>query len=153
LGRGGLRFRTSLDGSQRRWRNLEATQPFRVRDTAGCGDWLSGGLINSICRDGLKGLRHCTFDRLLGGLAFAQGLAAWNCGFIGARGGMYNVPPADFAKLVRRLQTGKAVMCTTESDSDSAAGLVSAICDICQPSKGSEDWNLSQIASSAEALN
>jgi sugar/nucleoside kinase (ribokinase family) len=79
LGRGGLRFRTTLDSSQKRRMNLEAIQPLRVKDTAGCGECLSGGLINSLCRDGLGALKECTFDQVLGALAFEQGLAAWNC--------------------------------------------------------------------------
>lgn len=153
LGRGGLRFRTTLDSSQKRWRNLEAVQPLRVRDTAGCGDWLSGGLINSLCRDGLRGLKECTFDEVLGGLAFGQGLAAWNCGFVGARGGMYSVPEADFARLVRRLQIGKPAMCTTEDDSVSATGYESLICDVCQPSDGGHDQTISRIGSLQQRLN
>jgi sugar/nucleoside kinase (ribokinase family) len=153
LGRGGLRFRTTLDSSQKRWRNLEAAQPLRVKDTAGCGDWLSGGLINSICRGGLKDLEARTFDQLLGGLAFGQGLAAWNCGFVGARGGMYSLSEADFAKLVRRLQTGKPVMCTTESDSASATGYEGLICDVCKPGQESQHQTLPGIGSLAQRLN
>jgi sugar/nucleoside kinase (ribokinase family) len=152
LGRGGLRFRTTLDGSQKRWRNLEAAQPLRVKDTAGCGDWLSGGLINSICRDGLRSLKERKFDELIRGLALGQGLAAWNCGFVGARGGMYSVADVDFAKLMRRLQTGKPVVCTTESDSDSATGYASLICDVCKPSEESHQ-TAPRIGSFAQRLN
>ena len=153
LGRGGLRFRTTLDQSYKRWRSLAAVQPERLRDTAGCGDWLSGGLINSICRGGLRKLKGCTFERLLGGLSFAQGLAAWNCGFIGPRGGMYGQSPDEFSKMVRRLQLGKAAVCATESGSDERPNYVNLICDICAPSDQLKESIASMVSSSPSVLN
>ena len=154
LGRGGLRFRTTLDSSQKRWRNLEAIQPLRVKDTAGCGDWLSGGLINSLCRDGLGALKECTFDQVLGALAFGQGLAAWNCGFVGARGGMYSVPEADFARLVRRLQVGKpCYVARPRTIQYRPLDMRVLICDVCQPSGGGHDQTVSRIGSLQQSLS
>lgn len=153
LGRGGLRFRTTLDGSPKRWRSLDAAQPARVRDTAGCGDWLSGGLINSVCRDGIRALKACSFEELVRGLAFGQGLAAWNCGFVGARGGMYALSDADFAKLARRLQTGKPVVCVAEPDSDFATGYASLVCDVCKPTQQTNPQTPLHIGSFAQRLN
>jgi hypothetical protein len=45
-------------------------------------------------------------------------LVLWKSQIVGPRGGMYSVPADEFSKLVRRLQVGKAVVCTTESGSD-----------------------------------
>lgn len=39
-------------------------------------------------------------------LRFGQALAAWNCGFEGARGGMYNVDKKQFESGVRQIMAG-----------------------------------------------
>jgi fructokinase len=132
LGRGGLRFRTSIDSNTKRWRGLQALPVSHLRDTAGCGDWLSSGLIHNICRGGLKQLTRCSFDRLLGALNFGQGLAAWNCTFIGPRGGMYGLSSEQFSSVVRQLQLGKSIASTTDSSiSDEVLTYASMICDVC----------------------
>jgi fructokinase len=133
LGRGGLRFRTTLDSSKR-WRTMQAFPVQQLRDTAGCGDWLSAGLIHSICRGGLKQLQRCSLDRLVDGLSFGQGLAAWNCGFIGPRGGMCTLSSDQFRDLVRQVQLGKPIAPSIEPwIPDDLLQHASAICDSCKP--------------------
>lgn len=133
VGRGGLRFRTSL-GSSKQWRTMQASPVQQLRDTAGCGDWLSAGLIHSICRGGLKQLQQCSFEDLVAGLNFGQGLAAWNCGFIGPRGGMYTLSSHQFRELMRRVQLGKAIARDTETEiSDELLRYPSGVCDCCKP--------------------
>jgi fructokinase len=135
LGRGGLRFRTSLDSTAKRWKSLQAEPVHRLTDTAGCGDWFSGGLIHTVCRGGLKHLKRCSLDRLLAALNFGQALAAWNCGFQGARGGMYNLSSDQFAKLMRQLQLGKSVRPALDSPiSEEILTYTNVICDVCKPS-------------------
>jgi sugar/nucleoside kinase (ribokinase family) len=134
LGRGGLRFRTAMDSSSRRWRSLEALKVEQLKDTAGCGDWLSSGLIHKLCRGGLIQLKRAPFDRLVSALDFGQRLAAWNCGFVGARGGMNTISPTQFRDLISRIQVGRKVVVTTESAApDELLKYTSVICDDCAP--------------------
>ncbi|HEV2284368.1 MAG TPA: hypothetical protein VGX75_18450, partial [bacterium] len=42
------------------------------------------------------------------GLKYGQALAAWSCGFEGARGGMYAVDRSTFDKQIRRLMSGRS---------------------------------------------
>src|SRR5205807_2116171 len=60
---------------------------------------------------------------------------------------------ADFARLVRRLQVGKPIMCTTEDDSVSVTGYEGLICDVCQPSDGGHDQTVSRIGSLQQRLS
>jgi fructokinase len=88
LGSEGLRFRGTAAG-KKNWHILKASQLNRFRDAAGAGDWCSAGIINRLCCDGAQGIEAWNEDRIIEALRFGQELAAWNCGFSGARGGMY----------------------------------------------------------------
>lgn len=96
LGRGGVRFRT-----ERQWEYLEAEEVNDLRDAAGAGDWLTAGLIHSL------GGRRCRIgddvdaSTVEGALAFGQRLAAWNCSFAGARGGMYSGRLNELTSMVK----------------------------------------------------
>jgi fructokinase len=136
LGRGGLRFRTSLDSScPTRWRSIHALPVARLRDTAGCGDWLTSALVDSLCRSGTRVLQQHRMSRLLEALTFGQGLAAWNCGFVGPRGGMYVLSRSDLWRTIRGIAAGKQVSCSIEP-APPAELLVATtrICDSCKPS-------------------
>jgi len=93
LGQKGLRYRSILpDAKSRGWRELPAAAASRIVDTAGCGDWLTAGLLYKIGCGGLEKLRQIDNITLIQGLKFGQSLSAWNCQFEGARGGMYEAP-------------------------------------------------------------
>jgi sugar/nucleoside kinase (ribokinase family) len=89
LGRGGLRFRSTLAKFRNQWLHLDAEPKMDLVDTAGSGDWLSAGIIYLLGPGGRPSLGKVGRRRLLSALCFGQALAAWNCGFVGARGGMY----------------------------------------------------------------
>jgi sugar/nucleoside kinase (ribokinase family) len=132
LGRGGLRFRTTLDSSSKRWRSLEALKVENLKDTAGCGDWLSSALIHKLSRGGLKQLKRFSFDRLVGAMNLGQRLAAWNCGFVGARGGMYALSASQFRALITQIQVGGHAAVTREpTHSEELLKYTSVICDDC----------------------
>jgi sugar/nucleoside kinase (ribokinase family) len=134
LGRGGLRFRSSRSASGRPWRSMQALPVARLRDTAGCGDWLTSGLIDSLCRKGIRGLDHHGISRLMDALAFGQGLAAWNCGFACPRGGMYAMSRSDLWRTIRGIASGNQVPCSIEPGPPSEILTASArICDSCKP--------------------
>ena len=119
---------------------MQAFPVQQLRDTAGCGDWLSAGLIHSICRGGLRQLQRCSLERLVGGLNFGQGLAAWNCGFTGPRGGMCTLSSHQFSGLIRQLQLGKGVVQDIEvGDSDELIRYGSAFCASCKPAAKADE--------------
>lgn len=91
LGAEGLRVRDRLDGKSPRWRQHKSILAPVLRDTCGAGDWCTAGIIEAALakgRDGLKAMNRPDFDNAI---KYGQKLAAWNCGFEGARGGMYAV--------------------------------------------------------------
>jgi sugar/nucleoside kinase (ribokinase family) len=87
LGRGGLRVRIHRNGRGAKWSHLQAEPVRELRDAAGSGDWLTAGLIHGL-RSRPSGTAFELSD-VQRALAIGQKLAAWNCGFVGARGGMY----------------------------------------------------------------
>ncbi|MCE9583377.1 MAG: hypothetical protein K8T20_12900, partial [Planctomycetes bacterium] len=107
LGRSGLRYRTRL-GWERRvgWHQVPAFQVPIFRDAAGCGDWLTAGIIECLGKKGLRGLRETRHEGLTAALSFGQALAAWNCGYEGARAGMYQVTSESLRKITSDIVAG-----------------------------------------------
>lgn len=89
LGSRGLRFRHKSDGVATDWIEIEAVTATEIVDTCGSGDWCTAGLLNKLGREGRHGFMKYSVDEVASGLRYGQTLAAWNCGFEGARGGMY----------------------------------------------------------------
>lgn len=91
MGADGLRWRWPKLGIGS-WQHMPALRAESVVDTCGAGDWLTSGI--------LFGLREYADDNAWDAscaeriLASAQQLAAWSCGFAGARGALYEVGPA-----------------------------------------------------------
>lgn len=111
LGARGLRFRTRLgskDGQLGDWQTLSAFQIERLADAAGSGDWCTAGLVHALCTHGLAGLLACPEDQVRAALRFGQALAAWNCGFEGARGGMYRASRRQFRESIGRILVGNS---------------------------------------------
>lgn len=107
LGRDGLRFRSRIDRCRRRkWGQMEAFPVKNAQDTAGAGDWCTAGLIHCLGQEGLTGFLHTGSSHLVEALRFGQALAAWNCLFEGARGGMYRVTSDQFQSTVRDILRG-----------------------------------------------
>jgi len=92
LGEEGLRYRSTLPlCASNDWERLNAYAVDQVKDAAGSGDWCTAGIVYKLGQKGLRGLQQATSAQLLDALCFGQALAAWNCRFEGARGGMYSV--------------------------------------------------------------
>lgn len=108
-GEEGLRFQARLPGVRnRRWQTMPAIPAPVVLDTAGCGDWCTAGLLHRLPGGGAGGLLNAAEDDLVEALRYGQALAAWNCAFAGARGGMYEVTRTEFELAVQSLLSGKA---------------------------------------------
>jgi sugar/nucleoside kinase (ribokinase family) len=107
LGRDGLRYRSDLPGSATRgWHRSDALAAEDVKDTAGAGDWCTAGIIHILLAGGATALAGATAPQLRHAIRYGQALAAWTCGFEGARGGMYCVERSMFESLVERILQG-----------------------------------------------
>lgn len=89
LGSAGLRFRHKRAGRASDWSSLGAVEVADVVDTCGSGDWCTAGLLSRLATSGREGLEGSSHSDLVAALQFGQQLAAWNCAYEGARGGMY----------------------------------------------------------------
>ncbi|MGY4645035.1 PfkB family carbohydrate kinase [Cellulomonas sp. URHB0016] len=89
LGSDGLRFRRKINGRASGWSALSAVDRDDIVDTCGSGDWCTAGLLSRLATNGREGLEASSLERVADALQYGQELAAWNCGFEGARGGMY----------------------------------------------------------------
>ena len=108
LGAEGLRYRERLDGSPSPWQRLPAVAAPRLADSCGSGDWCTAGILSRLAVGGAASLRAASRSAIEDALRFGQTLAAWNCGFEGARGGMYVCEPAEFEAQVTAIAAGAA---------------------------------------------
>jgi fructokinase len=116
LGADGLRFRAKFGKrATSPWKTLEAFKAPAVLDTAGAGDWCTAGLIHRLGREGAEGFRVTSPAGVESGLRFGQALAAWNCGFVGARGGMNHITIKECQEQVRRILAGHLLDATASS--------------------------------------
>jgi sugar/nucleoside kinase (ribokinase family) len=92
LGTEGLQYRSRIAFARTNgWKRLEAYEVADLRDAAGAGDWCTAGIIFKLAQRGLNGIIEARRPQVEGALRFGQALAAWNCGYMGSRGGMYTV--------------------------------------------------------------
>jgi sugar/nucleoside kinase (ribokinase family) len=89
LGSAGLRFRLPRDRRDSEWRALGPTPIGSVVDACGSGDWCTAGVLSKLATEGISSLEESGVSGIASALMYGQKLAAWNCAFEGARGGMY----------------------------------------------------------------
>jgi len=107
-GSDGLRYRRITDdGVERKWTDIAAIPTNAVRDTSGAGDWCSAGIIHHLGAKGVEGLRSATNEDIRRAIRLGQAMAAWNCKFEGARGGMYECEKKAFRSEIRALLDGR----------------------------------------------
>ena len=107
LGAAGIRYRHCLGNSVSNWTHLDAIQAPHVADTCGSGDWCTAGLLDHLARSGQQSLRYAGDDGIRAALRFGQTLGAWNCGFEGARGGMYAMSRSALNSQIDDLRDGE----------------------------------------------
>jgi fructokinase len=134
LGPDGLRYRSRLPKvGTAGWRTVPAFRPKNLKDSAGSGDWCSAGLLHRLAHGGLRGLRAADSSQLQEAIRYGQALATWNCGYEGARGGMYQVSRPVFERGVKRILEGSETVSDVVSDESSPAGkLVGCFCPSCK---------------------
>ncbi len=128
LGSHGLRYRHCLTGKFSDWQTLPALPAPALIDTCGSGDWCTAGLLASAASRGLEGLRRCEERELVSALRFGQALAAWNCGFEGARGGMYALEKHEFDRQIDAIASGKPVLRVIERPQIAEASVACPAC-------------------------
>jgi sugar/nucleoside kinase (ribokinase family) len=134
LGEEGLRYRSRLPKNPSRgWNSLPVFPVPDLKDAAGAGDWCTAGLLNKLARGGLTALKKATSETLREAFQYGQALAAWNCGFEGARGGMYEVDLATFHRQVDRiLEGGEFEPLSLDKQDPELAQLLARLCPACE---------------------
>ncbi len=133
LGRHGLRYRSQIPGCKTKgWQQLDALPLEDVKDTAGAGDWCTAGMVDKLLRDGADGLNRIHDNRLRNAIRYGQGVAAWNCRFEGARGGMYSVQRGAFERQVERILRGAEGRIIRSADVGFSSTTCDSICPVCE---------------------
>lgn len=134
LGEAGLRYRkVSRKGRGGTWIEVEAFKVDVVRDTAGSGDWCTAGLIECCGRGGAERFLCLQNDELESALRYGQALAAWNCGFEGARGGMYAVDRKTFHQQIAHiLEGGRDILSSSVAFPVRRNNYVGGLCPACE---------------------
>ena len=101
LGKDGLNFRYAKSNSAK-WTLIKPFTLSELVDAAGAGDWATGGIIDSLCREGFSKFRKNSSRQIKIGLQRGQILGALNCFFDGARGIMYNIDKSTFNTLSKK---------------------------------------------------
>lgn len=109
LGGEGLRYRSNLPHYRTSgWHSLDSFNATTIIDAAGAGDWCSAGLLAMLGKQGLTNFLKTSSKALHDALLFGQGMAAWNCQFEGARGGMYAMDKRSMHRQVNKILLGEA---------------------------------------------
>ena len=107
LGAKGLRYRHRFNRRVSRWINMEAVPVPCLMDSCGAGDWCTAGLLAKAASGGQDKFRNNGAEAIHHALQYGQALAAWNCGFEGARGAMYAIHQNEFDAQVRNWLQGR----------------------------------------------
>ena len=122
LGKRGLKYRHRFGREVSDWIFQEPFPVPGLADACGSGDWCTAGLIAKTAVEGQRGLRRAGTSGVHEALVYGQALAAWNCGFEGARGGMYAVDRAVFDEQINDLMSGHFEgTCYEASSADTSA--------------------------------
>lgn len=107
LGETGLRYRRRSHSLSLGWTEMAALPSLEFRDSAGAGDWCTAGFLSKAAARGRTGFVGLSTGEMHDALRYGQALAAWACGYEGARGGMYSVTPKAFSRLVGKILKGQ----------------------------------------------
>ena len=107
LGETGMRYRHRMRRTVSNWIYLKAARAPHVADTCGAGDWCTAGFVDQIARGGQESFSRAGALDVRAALRFGQALAAWNCGFEGARGSMYAVTRRTLDRRVAGMRNGE----------------------------------------------
>lgn len=109
LGECGIRYLFQSQKVSGRWNELPAFSVKDFRDACGSGDWCTAGIIYKLGKNGSNGLENLTENNIIEALKLGQAMAALNCYYEGARGGMYVLERDEFNKAIKRILDNQAV--------------------------------------------
>ncbi len=139
MGAEGLRFRVSRGLIFSDWKYLGAYPVTELIDEAGSGDWCTAGLIHVLGQAGKESLANAEDHTILKALDFGQALAAFKCGFAGARGGMYSLDRQEFRVRVEAMMEGNCLEIREQKMLPKAVEkLLNSICTNCRKISGSD---------------
>lgn len=98
-----------LGGVDASWRHQSAMPSTHVVDTCGAGDWFTAGLLHGLYGDTRHPYQPLSPDDVAFALAGASTLAAWSCGYVGARGALYDAAQDELAEYIGTLTAGSAL--------------------------------------------
>ncbi|PLW67756.1 PfkB family carbohydrate kinase [Pseudohalioglobus lutimaris] len=131
LGEQGLRYRSRR---MTKWAHLRAHNAIKVVDSCGCGDWTTAGIIHSLLGRKPQELSKLVKKDIEEALKYGQALGAWNCGFEGARGGMYQMDKKSFEQDVKVILKGGTYKPRLTSAADDSASASDGLCPACPAS-------------------
>ena len=132
IGGEGLRYRSRLPQATSGWVSAGAYSVSDIRDTSGAGDWCTAGLLNTLATKGATGLAKTSQVELRRAIEEAQALAAWNCRFEGARGGMYQYTRAQLSAAVGKIVRGATAGSSVDVDGVAESwGDLAELCHTC----------------------
>lgn len=131
-GEAGLRYRfRPRRGRATGWEESPAFTLEGIRDSAGAGDWCTAGLIHRLGQAGAEDFLQAGADELREAFRFGQAMAAWNCRFEGARGGMYCSDPATFREDVLNILNGENMAPAGDVRQDANRQVATGLCLSC----------------------
>ncbi len=136
LGAKGLQFRHRLGRGASKWMHLDAVAAPRVSDTCGSGDWCTAGLLAKLAVGGQEPIRGAGTEGIRDALRYGQALAAWNCAFEGARGGMYAADRTAFDRQIIGLLEGQPSLPSAEVTPTFGPAVACPACPPDRPSSG-----------------
>jgi fructokinase len=130
-GENGLEWKYNKDGKWGKWHHMKAFSAHNIADTCGSGDWCTAGIISKICHQGTTYLKDLLQTDLVQAFKYSQILAAWNCRFEGARGGMYSVSKKNFIKTINEFFSKGPEVSTLPAKKYTLESQVNFICPSC----------------------
>ena len=130
LGEKGLRYRHRLAKQFTSWQQSDAIKAPVLADTCGSGDWCTAGILSMLAEDGLAGFVAAGAPGIREALRYGQAMAAWNCGFEGARGGMYAMDRKVVDRQITALLEGEKYDLPKPRK---ARGVTAIACPACPP--------------------
>jgi fructokinase len=101
LGAQGLQWRWA-SRSVAQWQSMCAVDASSVVDTCGAGDWLTSGILMGLLEGAWLRAEWNRISVVEQILQRAQQLAAWSCGYAGARGALYESGPSVARAVMQR---------------------------------------------------
>jgi fructokinase len=136
MGAKGVRYRIGTSTKDGKWVVIPAYHLKYIKDSAGCGDWCSAGMIHILGVLTNGHLQNVTHEVMEYSLKFGQTLAALKCYFEGARGLMYNMSKENLKELVKRAWVNTGLFnASLNGFHETHSTTLNLICPNCRSSK------------------